>query len=497
MTDKLTRRSFLKLSAAATVGMTATGALRHYSGYSSGETPPYRYTPLDEDLLPRNQVEPDVYPSLTRRYPWVRFGEKPVGLLQIATSSTLPAGPEIIQTTGLPGERIIKLESGSSVLPWTPMFSRPTRVYAAEGSVKSLARNCRLFIKDEGSETVLLYGNKIRKYEFLLPNHVHSGVRKLRTYGSYGSNHCVYLTLAARYGGCRIDGDTAGMDVEIMLYPQELSENVLNKLRLLVASGAKLHFLDCDAVVGLSIIGEELKNRCCEASTTAYVPPGGSSPLSVLGHVEAVMELAEQIESGDCPLAAPPDYIFVPLGSGSTAMGLVLGCLLLGWPTKVVGTCSMDKERILKFVVNGDINTPFLVANAASLLEKALKWVEAMGLPQVPSSHDILQQYFAFDSESWHPAYGKVTPDIARESSIAGESGLVLDNTFSAKAFHTLLTYEKSGMLDNKKVLFWNTYQRFPLDKLLPKNDDWLSALPESVREKIDAYQELRGKSLI
>jgi len=495
MAEKLSRRSFLKLSTATVVSLVATGEPGHYPGNSMAT--PYRYVPLDKTLLPRCQAETDVYPALTRRFPWVRFGEKTEGQLQIATSCTLPKGLEILQTSGFPGEQIIKAESGVSVVPWAPMFNRPTRVYAADLALKSLARTNRLFIKDEGSEDVLLFGNKIRKYEFLLPNLAYGGARKIRTYGAYGSNHCVYLTLAARHGQYGTRGDTTGMDVEIILYPQELSDNVLTKLRLLVACGARLNFLDGDTLAALSIFGDELKQMIYDESTTAYVPPGGSSPLSVLGHLEAMMELAEQIESGDCPLSTPPDYIFVPLGSGATAMGLVLGCSVLGWQTKVVGTCSQDKGRFARLMVNGEINTPFLVANAESLLEKALKLVEAMGLPHIYSSQELLRQHFASDSESWHPGYGEMTPETARESAVAGDAGLILDNTFTAKSFHTLLSYAKGGMLENKSVIFWNTYQRFPLEKLLPKDNDWLLALPEPLREKIYEYQNQQGKGLI
>jgi 1-aminocyclopropane-1-carboxylate deaminase/D-cysteine desulfhydrase-like pyridoxal-dependent ACC family enzyme len=498
MTDRLSRRTFLKISATAAVGITATGLLRNSSKFKDA-SPPSRYTPLDESLLPRYQAESDVSTALARRYPWLRFGQKPGKFLQIATGNSLE-GLEIIDTTGLSGERIMKLSSGASVLPWTPMFSRPTRVYAAEGALQTLAGTGRLFIKDEGSEAALLFGNKIRKYEFLLPNLAYSGIKTLRTYGSYGSNHCAYLTLAARYGRYRNAGDTAGMNVELMLYPQDLSDNVLTKLRLLVASGARLKFLDGDTSVGLSILGDELRSRGFVASTTAYVPPGGSSPLSVLGHLEAMLELAEQIQSSDCPLTAPPDYIFVSLGSGATAMGLVLGCYLLGWPTRVVGTCSQDKGRLARLVINGDASTPFLLANAASLLEKSLKWVEALGLAQgspLPDSNDLLRHSFICDSDTWHPSYGKITPQIAREAATAAEAGLILDNTFTAKSFHTLRVFVEQGMLNNRSALFWNSYQRFPLEKLLPKNSDWLSALPEPVRERINDYMKMPKKKNI
>jgi D-cysteine desulfhydrase len=484
MSDNLSRRSFLKKSAAATVGMAVACSP---AGGARETAPRYRPVPLDDRLLPSCEVEAGTSAALVRRFPWVRFGEKPGGRLQIAT---LPGGLEYVRTSGAAGERIFELASGARLIPWAPMFRRPTLVYPAPGALRPAGAG-RVFIKDEGSAATLLYGNKIRKYEFLLPNLASSGVSTLRTHGAYGSNHVAYLNLAARYGHYRPEAASGALDLELMLYPQELSGNVLAKLRLLVASGARLRFLEGDAAVGLSIFSEELRSRSSAVGTTAYVPPGGSSPLSVLGHVEALLELAEQIESGDCELATPPDYIFVPLGSGATAMGLVLGSYLLGWPTTVVGTCSQDKSRWARLVVNGDADTPFLVANAASLLEKSLKWVEAMGLSpavSLPGSHELLRRHFVPDSETWLPTYGQLTPEIARETAAAGEAGLQLDPTFTAKSLHTLKNFAAAGRLRNKSALFWNTYQRYPLERLLPHDDNWLSALPQTVRGPIAAF---------
>src|SRR5439155_6166400 len=64
------------------------------------------------------------------------------------------------------------------------------------------------------------------------------------------------------------------------------------------------------------------------------IPPGGTSPLACLGHVNAALELREQIDAGLLP---PPDFIFVPLGSLGTAAGLTVGCALAGLTARVVG----------------------------------------------------------------------------------------------------------------------------------------------------------------
>jgi len=489
----LDRRQFLKISAVTAVGLAAVQSRRYFTDSAAPAVPGRG---IDAKQLLRPACGADTSPALTRRYPWLSYGERSgAHLVQIANSFGLPVGTAGGPTTGILGERVVDLGGAGRFLPWTPMFRRATPVYEADPAVKAIVKVPRLFIKDEGSEVAPLYGNKIRKYEFMLPNLAFSRVRKVSSHGAFGSNHCAYLALAARFGAYQPGGAPAGMDLELSLYPQELSANVITKLRLLVASGASLRFLDGDVPVGLSIFKAQLKARTGDDSSEAYFPPGGSTPLTVLGHVEAAMELAEQIESGSCPLTAPPDFIFVPLGSGATAMGLVLGCHLLGWPTKVVGTCSQDKNRVVRWAANGDLDAPFLVANAAALLERSLGWLNRMGLPagkqRTPSSQQLLSQGFAYDNVTWRPEYGVVTPQIRSEAAAAAAAGLVVDHTFTAKSFHTLKLYAENGLLHNKSALFWNTYQRYPLQKLLPDDPDWARSLPEPIRERVYAYQKV------
>jgi len=492
----LNRRLFLKISAVAAVGLAADQSRRYFAGTAREGSPTFRGQNIIEERLLRPPCQADISPALVRRYPWLRAGDKAGRLVQIANSCSLPGGLAGARSTGELGECVFQLGSGGRFLPWSPMFQRPTPVYKAGAALQALAGTSRLFVKDEGSELSPLFGNKVRKYEFLLPNLAFSGVKKVYTHGAFGSNHCAGLALAARYGAYQPGEDPTPVEVELMLYPQEITDNVITKLKLLVASGARLRFLEGDVSVGLSILKAQLKGRTCDDLAEAYVPPGGSTPLTVLGHVEAIMELAEQVESGGCPLSAPPDYLFVPLGSGATAMGLVLGCHLLGWPTKVVGTCSQDKGRFARLAVNGDLNAPFLVAHAESLLDKALVLLNRMGLPsgarRTFTSREIMRHGFAYDNVTWRPGYGKATPEIQREVAAAARVGLVLDTTFTAKSFHTLRSYAERGLLKNRSALFWNTYQRFPLDTLLPEDSNWTMALPGPIRARVTAYQNAR-----
>ncbi|MCA7081928.1 pyridoxal-phosphate dependent enzyme, partial [Staphylococcus aureus] len=65
-----------------------------------------------------------------------------------------------------------------------------------------------------------------------------------------------------------------------------------------------------------------------------FVPAGGTSPLGILGHVAGALELARQVDEGLLP---PPARVVLPLGSGGTTAGLVLGLAIAGIDAEVVG----------------------------------------------------------------------------------------------------------------------------------------------------------------
>jgi len=481
-TNHLSRRDFLKISFAAGVTYQIPHTL-----LTEGPAGAYTGEGLKDKLILQPAC-PQPTLALVRKFPWLEYRPeaRPSKNVQLAQVQDIPVGTK---HTGLPGEAVFEV-NGSKIIPWVPMFDRPTRIFEANKDLKSLSGAEQLFIKDEGSELAAIYGNKTRKYEFLLPNLAVAGVKKVFTHGAFGSNHCAGLALAARNGIYNGTGTSGGIETEFILYPQAVNENVITKLQLLAATGSRLRYLSGDAALAISILKTRTQVQIDGYnSTTAYVEPGGSSPLTVLGHIEAIMELAEQIENRSGPLSAPPDYIFVPLGSGATSIGLVLGCHLLKWPTKVIATCSQDKGLIVKALANGDMHTPFLVANAESLMEKAQTWLSLLGfsIGQM-SAAEVLRRGFAHDNVTWHPEYGQVTPEIQREATAAAQAGLILDNTFSAKSFHTLKTYADNRLLKGKNVLFWNTYQRFPFQNLLPGGRSWTSALPGEIKKQVEAY---------
>jgi hypothetical protein len=106
--------------------------------------------------------------------------------------------------------------------------------------------------------------------------------------------------------------------------------------------GRKLAAFDALGVLASRVVGKAMVPLSVAAHGTAslarghglpyFIGPGGSSPLGTLGYAAAALELAEQVHAGVLP---EPAAIYVPLGSGGTAAGLLLGARLGGLASRV------------------------------------------------------------------------------------------------------------------------------------------------------------------
>ncbi len=379
------------------------------------------------------------------------------------------------------------------IIPWMPLFKKHTPIYKLNSELMDSVTKASIYVKDEGSSRFALFGNKARKYEFAFPFYMQTKAKKIITFGSLASNHCLYSSLTTACSKLGTCFNRQNPEVLINLYPQKFHPLIIKKLKYLLALGARIRFLDNDIEVALKIFSNQIREYYSPDDNLAYYEPGGSNPLTTLAHVNAVFELDEQIKTGANPLKKPPDYIFVSLGSGGTCMGLVLGCFLLGWKTKVVGTTSQDKSIWKRTLIFGNPAQPFLVQNAGRLLKKTMELFCSLGLPEnVCSKLDpeiALEKNFLYDNLIWEPAYGipsKKTRTIVKR--VQAENSLALDNTFTGKSFTTLFNYAKKGLLDRKTVLFWNTHHRYDFMKNRKVKNINLNLLPENLVKYLEKY---------
>jgi D-cysteine desulfhydrase len=168
-----------------------------------------------------------------------------------------------------------------------------------------------------------------------------------------------------------------------------------------------------------------------------YIPLGGSNPLGTLGHVNAALELADQVDAGELPM---PARVVVPLGSGGTAAGLALGFAMAGLETKVLGA------RVGPRIGANKWNVLRLVERTRALISKYTgRAPPAVRRDHVVVSHDLYAGAYARP----HPTaeHAAVLVDALR--------GWRLDATYSAKAFAVALDVAGAN---GTPTIFWMTF---------------------------------------
>lgn len=347
------------------------------------------------------------------------------------------------------------------VIPWTPLFAREQAVWRPPQSITRKLGGADLLVWNDSSNQHPIYGNKARKYEFLLPNLQWSDVQRTATLGAVSSNHVLQFALGNRIADLTGSGRPLNSELDLVLF--DVPGSPADEQRLALLQQLSRHVVIASNTFGLA--GEvvyELAKRQLQSRPQTIVPPGGSNELSVFGHMNAIADVAQALDLAQV-WNAPPDFIFVPMGSGSTVLGLLLGAHVLKWKTRIVGVADQDRSYVSRFVANQEPWVPFVEGNVARLASRAVGWLSALGFPGIPASGDALLRPEAFlpDSRSWEPGYGLVqSTDLAWRDEFAS-SGVMLDPVFTLKAWRSLTSMAETGALKGKRVLFWNTYNAF------------------------------------
>lgn len=292
----------------------------------------------------------------------------------------------------------------------TPLQSNPA--LAARTDVP------QLWVKREDRSSTIYGGNKVRGLEFLFRDLSPGDV--VVTIGGWGSTHCL---AAARHA------DRLGARTVLAQFPQGRSDSAARTSR---ASGSvSTRVFAASQWTGFPVAWARAWMTAGRLGRRVYVPGGGATPIAVLGHMLATLELSAQ-------LPAPPDAIVTPLGSGGTAAGILLGCSLLGWSTQVVAV------RVAPRVVANGWRVERLARRALSLMIAA-----NVPLPRASTSGRLWVLHGIGDG------YG--VPSVAGEAARqwGRESGLEMDSTYTGKVVAKLPELARAGIT---RVVYWHTY---------------------------------------
>jgi 1-aminocyclopropane-1-carboxylate deaminase/D-cysteine desulfhydrase-like pyridoxal-dependent ACC family enzyme len=299
----------------------------------------------------------------------------------------------------------------------------------------------QLYMKRDDQTTEIYGGNKPRKLEFVLADVVEKKKEHVLTMGGTGSNHCLATSIFSKQLDLR---------PVLILFNQPITPNVQEKLLIFHSLGAEL--LGPYGEVG-GLLQYLLFKRF--RRNTYFMPAGGSSPLGVVGFVNAAFELKRQIEAGKCP---KPDYLFVTCGTLGTMAGLLLGCELACLDIKIIGVRVVQTfVSLYNWTFSFDNAIRKLANKTARFLRKHDDSIPKVKLKEKPK---VLHEFFG-------EGYGEPTAEgVEAIDLVTKHEQIALDTTYTGKTFAGLLQYAKNQGIQEAPILFWNTYNSRDISKL-------------------------------
>lgn len=277
-----------------------------------------------------------------------------------------------------------------------------------------------LLIKRDDLSSPALGGNKVRALELLL-----AGVPPAATVLTVGATGSTHALSVARHGAA------LGLRTAVITWPQE-SHDVARAVARELAARARVTAARSVAEAYLRAGARRL------GGGVHWVPAGGSVPLGALAHAAAGVELADQLAREKL---AAPEIVVVPLGSGGTAAGLLVGFAVAGLRTRVVGV------RVV----------PRAVANRRRVLRLARRTAALLGRLAGVEAPRIERDRLEVEGGAYGGAYGRETEDgRAAAAALGAAGGPALEGTYSAKAFGVAL--ERARRPTHGPVLFWLTF---------------------------------------
>jgi 1-aminocyclopropane-1-carboxylate deaminase/D-cysteine desulfhydrase-like pyridoxal-dependent ACC family enzyme len=285
-------------------------------------------------------------------------------------------------------------------------------------------------------------GNKPRKLEFLLADALKHDAQTVLTYGCVGSNHALATAVYAH---------ELGLKAILMLKDQPNSSVVRHNLLLDHYYHAHLNF--CADHAACVLVAQEIM---ASDKHVYAIPTGGSNVIGVIGFVNAAFELAQQINMHEM---IEPDEIYVATGSCATTAGLLLGLKAVQLKSKVVAVCITPEGK-----------PDVYLSNIKRLFEQTNQMLhfldESFPILEFPEEDLILNKKFC------GVKYGLLMPETALSKAVFQKTeNITLEDTYSAKPIAAIMDNAANGELQDKVVLFWNTYCGLDFSHLTDMSD--------------------------
>jgi 1-aminocyclopropane-1-carboxylate deaminase/D-cysteine desulfhydrase-like pyridoxal-dependent ACC family enzyme len=305
-------------------------------------------------------------------------------------------------------------------LPVVPLAPLPSPVEELARLRARFGAAPRLLVKRDDAIGFAFGGNKVRTMQLIAARAQASGADTLITTGGVQSNHARVTAAAAAKLGMRCILVVNGAP------PARLTANALIDALL----GADVRYVATrdERAPAMDRAADDVRNA---GGTPFVIPLGASTPLGAAAFVAAIAELAQQID--------PPDVIVHSTSSGGTQAGLIAGCALAGWHTRVLG-------------ISADESSAPLAAQIGELLRGV---AELLGL----DAHRFDGAGVEVDDRFVGAGYSEATDESAEAIALAAQTEvLFLDPTYTGKAMAALIARLRRGEFSAERtVLFWHT----------------------------------------
>jgi L-cysteate sulfo-lyase len=313
-----------------------------------------------------------------------------------------------------------------------PLVAFPTPVHELPRLRRALGgTECpRIFIKRDDLAGPVLGGNKSRKLEYVVADALARGATTLITVGAVQSNHARMTAAAARL---------AGLKCVLVLSTDEAEPEQQGNLLLDSMLDAEVVFVPPGPLIGPNPHEEACVARIAasleeQGQRPYFIPAGASTPLGVLGYVDAMGELKGQLEA----MGVTACRLYYGAGSRGTQAGVVLGSMVhkAPWTPHGIAVSPGDPEKTTR-AVN-------LAGDAAELL----------GHARCVRPEDVIthQEYYGD---------GYAIPTAAADDAIrllAQTEAVLLDPVYTGKAMSGLIDHVRRGEIPgNEAIVFLHT----------------------------------------
>jgi len=333
----------------------------------------------------------------------------------------------------------------ASKLPKTGLADLPTPV--AELPLTTALGKRQISVKYDNQTGRLYGGNKVRKLEYLLQRAKERNAQRIATFGTVASNHALATSLYAK---------SLGLDCTCLLFHQRRTPNAASVLNMHLRNDTELVPFGGSRKEQVRTMRRYLQDR-----HIWVIPAGGSSWLGVVAFVNAALELADQIASGE---TRAPDRLYVANGTMGTAAGLALGLALAELPVEI------QAIRVTHDFVSSPPAMRHLMGKTATILNRLDTSIPA----------DLADRArICFRDEFFAGGYAHANDETVSAVNIANKQlGLTLETTYTGKAMAALLHDIERPELAEQSMMFWNTYSSRPFPVGSERPDD-ISQLPD------------------